>query len=136
MKFLHLFTRNWDEMLSAYLLSNIIYRRPKAYKLKLEISGPGLRFIVIYMRTSDRYESFSSRSNNGDEVRPVSCNCQKRNVWRQITHACLSSSRCPSEFRPLWIWTHGGLNPLGFSPLSRIWTPHITAYLFNCLGDT
>lgn len=48
---LQLFTRNWDEMLSAYLLSNIIYRRPKAHKLKLEISGPGLRFIVIYMRT-------------------------------------------------------------------------------------
>jgi len=48
--------------------------------------------------------------------------------------------RCHSEFKP------PGTNPLadldpretksasGFSPLSQIWTSHITAYLFNFLS--
>ena len=33
---------------------------------------------------SDRYENFSSRSSNWDEVRPVTCKGIKRNVWRPM----------------------------------------------------
>ena len=72
---------------------------PKAYKL--EISGPGLRFVVIYMRTvrtqtgtrisclGPATETKSDRSEF--IVRPVSWKRIKRNVWRSIrTHAGLS----------------------------------------------
>ena len=83
-------------------MSNKYITDRKAYRL--EISEPGLRFVVIYMRTvqaqtsrrisrlgpatetkSDRFEFI---------VRPVSCKRIKRNVWRSIqTHASLSSSQ-------------------------------------------
>ena len=82
--------------------SNKYMADPKAYWL--EISGPGLRFVVIYTRPvrtqsgmrisrlglatetkSDRFEFI---------VGPASCKRIKRNVWRPIqTHAGLSSSQ-------------------------------------------
>ena len=74
----------------------------KAYRL--EISGPGLRFVVIYMRTvrtqtrtriSRLGPATETKSDRSEFiVRPVSCKRIKRNVWRSIrTHAGLSSSR-------------------------------------------
>ena len=75
---------------------------PKAYRL--EISGPGLRFVVFYMRTvrtqmGTRISGLGPATKTKSDrskfiVRPVSCKRIKRNLWRSIrTHAGLSSSR-------------------------------------------
>ena len=75
---------------------------PKADKL--EVFGPGLRFVVIYMvtvrtqigtRISCLGPATETKSGRSEFiVRPVSCKRIKRNVWRSIrTHAGLSSSR-------------------------------------------
>ena len=82
-------------------LSNKYIADPKAYRL--EISGPGLRFVVINVRTvrtqtgtrisllGPATETMSDRSEF--IVRPVSCKRIKRIVWRLIrTHAGLNSS--------------------------------------------
>lgn len=84
----------YSQMLS--LLRKSKNDNPKA--CRLEISGPGLRLVSVYMygTNSDRYECNSSRSSGRSEsiFRPVSCKHKKRNVSRQIrTHACLNSSR-------------------------------------------
>ena len=85
-----------------HVLSNKYIADPKAYRL--EISGPGLRFVVICMRTvrtqtgtriSRLGPATETKSDRSEFiVRPVSCRRIKGNVWRSIrTHAGLSSSR-------------------------------------------
>ena len=85
-----------------HVLSNKYVTDPKAYRL--EISGPGLRFVVIYMRTvrtqtgtriSHLGPATETKSDRSEFIiRPLSCKCIKENVWRSIrTHAGLSSSR-------------------------------------------
>ena len=77
-----------------------IYMKPGRYSWCL-VSGWNDLFCLI--NTWDRYENFSSRSSNRDEVRPVCFHCQavsckriKKNVWRPTrTHAGLSSSLGP-----------------------------------------
>ena len=82
--------------------SNKCMADPKAYKL--EISGPGPRFVVIYMRpvrtqtgvTISRLGPATERRSDRSEfiVRSVSCKRIKRNVWRPgRTHGGLSLSR-------------------------------------------
>ena len=77
---------------------------PKA-NIKLEISEPSLRFVVIFMRpvrtqtgTRISHLSLAPEMKSGQSefiVRPVSCkHILNRNVWRPIqTCAGLSSSR-------------------------------------------
>ena len=102
MKFLQPFTWNGTKW---YILSNKYIAVLKAYRL--EITEPGLRFVVIYMRTvmtnSDCYESFSPfsvqqarRSQTGLISSPgrSHVNAKRRNVWRlRRTHEVLSLSR-------------------------------------------
>ena len=75
---------------------------PKAYRL--EISGPGLRFVVTYMRsvrtqtgmTISRLRPATETKSGRSEfiVRPLSCKRIKRNCLEADTnHAGLSSSR-------------------------------------------
>ena len=85
-----------------HVLSNKYIADPKAYRL--EISGPGLRFVVVYMRTvrtltgmriSRLGPATETKSDRSEFIfRPVSCQRIKGNVWRSMrTHAGLSSSR-------------------------------------------
>ena len=85
-----------------HILSNKYIVDRKSYRL--EISGPGLRFVIIYTRTvRTQIGTRISRLGLANEtksdrsefiVRPVSCKRMKRNVWRSIrTHAGLSLSR-------------------------------------------
>ena len=104
MKYLQPFIWNQDDFLMVpgfgmkwYLLSNKYIADPKAYMYKLEISGPCLRFVVIFIRTiwiqTGTRVSRPKANRSGFIVRPVSCKCKKGNVWRPIrTHAGLSST--------------------------------------------
>ena len=83
----------------------------------LKFSGPGLRIVVIYMRTvrtqtGTRISHLGPASETKSDrsefiVRPVSCERLKRNVRRSIrTHAGLSSSRSQCKY-PLAHQLHG-----------------------------
>lgn len=84
---------------------------------RLAISGPGLRFVFIYMRTvrnqtgtiiSRLGPAIQTKSDRPEFiVRPVSRKRIKRIIWRSIrTHACLSSSRSRVNipWYPILIW--------------------------------
>ena len=103
MKFLQLFTRNWDEMLSSWFRNktkwvflNKYMADPKAYRL--EISGPGLRFVVTYMRSVrtqtglriSRLRPATETKSGRSEfiVRPLSCKRIKRNCLEADTNSC------------------------------------------------
>ena len=88
------FGTKWHDFSNKYIAD------PKADRL--EISEPGLRFVVIYMRTvgtqtgtriSGLGPATETKSDRSEFiVRSVSCKRVKRNVWSSIrTHAGVSS---------------------------------------------
>ena len=104
---------------------------------RLEISGPGLRFVVIYMRTvqtqtgtriSSLGPATETKSDQSEPiVRPVPCKRTKKNVWRSIrTRAGLSSFRSHINTPSLRNW-------FGFGPIATLSDWFRAKHLFGVL---
>ena len=88
------------EQNEIFCLINIL--TPKSIYLRLEICGPSLRFVVVYMRAvrpltvtrvSHHAPATKTKSDQSEFiVRPGSCKCKKKKIMEADTNSCQSLS--------------------------------------------